>query len=379
MKRLNLTLFTLALLSIVACKQVSKQEDTTSKPAFKVEKMPFGKVGEEEITLYKLSTPSGFTVEIINYGAAIVSILAPDKNGEMGNVVLGFDSLSGYLQAGNPYFGCIAGRYANRIAKAQFKLDGTTYKLAANNGQNTLHGGLKGFDKVVWAAEESVGDSSASLMLTYLSPDGEEGYPGNLMAGVVYTVTNDNALRIQYKATTDKATPVNLTNHAYFNLGAGKTPDILGHELMLNADDYTPVDATLIPTGKIESVKGGSMDFTSAKPIGRDLAQVEGGYDHNFILNKTGNGLSLAATLYEPTSGRMMEMQTTEPAVQFYSGNFLNGGLTNEDGKTIVKHYGLCLEAQHYPDSPNQPNFPNTILKPGETYTQTTMYRFSIK
>ncbi|MBK7870211.1 MAG: galactose mutarotase [Saprospiraceae bacterium] len=380
MKRLNLNLFTImVLLTAAACKQAPKQEEMPSMPAFSIEKMPFGKVGENEITLYKLSNSSGFTVEIINYGAAIVSILAPDKNGEMGNVVLGFDSLSGYLQPGNPYFGCIAGRYANRIAKAQFTLDGATYKLAANNGPNTLHGGLKGFDKVVWNAMENASDSSASLTLTYLSPDGEEGYPGNLSAEVIYTITNDNALQIDYKATTDKATPINLTNHAYFNLAAGKTADILGHELMLTADNYTPVDATLIPTGKIESTKGGPMDFTSAKPIGKDLAQVSGGYDHNFILNKAGNDLSLAATLYEPTSGRMMEMLTTEPAVQFYSGNFLNGTLTNEDGKAIVKHYGLCLEAQHYPDSPNQANFPNTILKPGETYTQTTIYRFLTK
>lgn len=379
MKQINLTLF-LALLLILSCKnQPEQKESADSATTFTVEKKSFGIIENQPITLYKLSNKNGFAVEIINYGAAVVSILAPDKEGTLGDVVLGFDSLAGYLQEGNPYFGCIAGRYANRIANAQFTLNGETYKLSANDNQNTLHGGLKGFDKVVWNAAESTNDTSASLTLTYLSPDGEEGYPGNLSVEVIYSITNGNALKIDYKATTDKITPVNLTNHAYFNLGAGKTPDILGHELMLSASRYTPVNEVLIPTGEIREVKGGPMDFTNAKPVGRDLAQVAGGYDHNFVLNKTGNDLTLAATLYEPNSGRFMEMFTTEPAVQFYSGNFLNGTLTNKDCATIVKHYGLCLEAQHYPDSPNQPSFPDVMLEPGETYTQTTVYRFSTK
>lgn len=380
MKRLNLTLL-LATAMLFACKNEAPKEETSAdETTFSVEKTPFGEVDGQAITLYKLSDNEGFTVETINYGATVTAIRTPDKNGEMGNVALGFDSLSGYLQEDdNPYFGCIVGRYANRIANAQFTLNGETYKLNANDNQNTLHGGLKGFDKVVWRATEGTSDSSAFLTLTYLSKDGEEGYPGNLNVEVTYSITNDNALQIDYKATTDKTTPVNLTNHTYFNLGAGKAPDMLAHELMLNADRYTPVNQVLMPTGEIKEVKGGPMDFTSAKPIGRDLAQVAGGYDHNFILNKNGDDLTLAATAYEPNSGRFMEMLTTEPAVQFYSGNFLNGTLTNADGSTIVKHYGFCLEAQHYPDSPNQPDFPDVMLEPGETYTQTTIYRFSVK
>ncbi len=383
---MNRFLWLSSLLLTFACnnsntpkQETSQQPDNEIQMTFMIEKMPFGKIGDADITLYKLTNPNGFSVQIMNYGATVVSIQAPDKQGNMGDVILGYDSLSGYLQQGNPYFGCIVGRYANRIAKAQFTLDGKKYQLNANDNGNTLHGGLKGFDKVVWDAVEGKSDTGATLTLNYLSKDGEEGYPGNLSVKVIYTVTNDNALKIDYEATTDKTTPVNITNHAYFNLSAGESPTILQHELMLNADRYTPVDAQLIPTGKMESVKGGAMDFTSAKPIEKDLAQVKGGYDHNFILNKSGNELSVAATLYEPNSGRFMEMLTTEPGVQFYSGNFLNGTLTNKNGNSIPKHGGLCLEAQHFPDSPNQKNFPNVFLKPGETYTQTTMYRFSTK
>jgi len=367
-----------------ACKNEPKQDATTptadaTQSSFMIEKQPFGKVGDADITLYTLSNSNGFSVDIMNYGATIVAIHAPDKSGTMGDVVLGYDSLSGYLQRGNPYFGAIVGRYANRIAKAQFVLDGQTYQLSANNNGNTLHGGVKGFDKVVWTAQEGKSDTGATLTLTYLSKDQEEGYPGNLSVEVIYTITNDNELTLDYKATTDKTTPINLSSHAYFNLSAGQNPTILEHELMLNADRYTPVNAQLIPTGKIDPVSGGPMDFTSAKPIGRDIAQVEGGYDHNFVLKKSGNDLTLAATLYDPGSGRFMEMFTTEPAVQFYSGNFLNGSLQNKGGASIPKHGGMCLEAQHYPDSPNQAAFPNVFLKPGETYTQSTRYRFSTK
>lgn len=373
-------LWVLALVMLLGCQSEAPQEETPADTVtFSVGKSPFGELDGQPITKYTLANSTGFSVGIINYGGAVVSIETPDKAGKMGNVVLGFDDLAGYLQEGNPYFGCLVGRYANRIANAQFTLNGETYQLAANDNQNTLHGGEKGLDKVVWEASESAGENAAELKLSYLSPDGEEGYPGNLMIEVVYAVTADNELKIDYRATTDQTTPVNLTNHAYFNLGAGEASDILGHELMLNADRYTPVDEVLIPTGEIAPVAGGPMDFTSPKPIGRDIGKVPGGYDHNFILDKTTDDLSLAATLYDPGSGRFMEMFTTEPAVQFYSGNFLDGSLTNSDGKSIGKHYGMCLEAQHYPDSPNQPDFPEVMLEPDETYLQTTVYRFSVK
>jgi aldose 1-epimerase len=316
-------------------------------------------------------------VKITNYGGTVTDIITPDKNGQRGNVILSYDSLSGYRQKGNPYFGCLVGRYANRIANAKFKLDGKTYTLAANNNGNTLHGGLKGFDKVVWTAEP-VGDNS--LKLTYLSKDGEEGYPGNLQTEVVYTLTDDNELKIDYKATTDKPTVVNLTNHAYFNLSAGADSTILDHELMLKADKYTIVNDKLIPTGQHPDVKGTPMDFTTAKKIGKDIGSVKGGYDHNWVLNKTGNGLEMIGSLYHPNSGRFMEVYTTQPGIQFYSGNFLDGTLTGTaGGKKYIQHAGLCLETQHFPDSPNQPSFPTTVLKPGETYQQSTVYKFSVK
>jgi aldose 1-epimerase len=298
----------------------------------------------------------------------------------MGDVVLGYDSLSGYLQQSNPYFGCLVGRYANRIANAKFALDGKTYQLAANDHGNTLHGGLKGFDKRIWKASDINTDTVSSIKFSYDSKDGEEGYPGNLHAEVIYTLTSDNQLKIDYTATTDKATPVNLTNHCYFNLSAGADSTILDHELMLKADRYTPVNDKLIPTGKIDSVKGGPMDFTTAKKIGRDLAQVIGGYDHNWVLNKNEDVLVSIGSLYHPASGRYMEIFTTEPGIQFYSGNFLDGTLKfTRGGAKYIKHAGLCLETQHFPDSPNQPSFPNTILKPGEVYKHTTVYAFSVK
>ncbi|HMO38588.1 MAG TPA: aldose epimerase family protein [Saprospiraceae bacterium] len=376
MKQL-LPFVTLFLLVCNACKNTPTTDEA---PAFAITKKPFGKVDNADITLYKLAHANGFSVEIMNYGAAIVSIITPDKNGQPGDVVLGFDNLDDYVKPGNPYIGGIVGRYANRIAQAQFSLEGQTYQLAANDNGHSLHGGLRGFDKVVWSATEQRTDTSAMLTLRYTSPDGEEGYPGNLQVTVTYIVTNDYALRIDYQAIVDKATPVNLTNHAYFNLAAGQALDILGHELHLNAYQYTPVDATLIPTGELRPVTGGPMDFTTAKPIGKEIAMTAGGYDHNFVLNKQPEQeLSLAATLYEPGSGRFMEMYTTEPAVQFYSGNFLNGMLRGKNDEVYTLNYGLCLEAQHYPDSPNQPNFPNTILRPGETYRQTTVYRFAVR
>jgi aldose 1-epimerase len=271
----------------------------------------------------------------------------------------------------------LVGRYANRIANAKFTLDGKEYALAANNGLNTLHGGLKGFDKVIWNVKLF---NDSGLLLSYSSKDGEEGYPGSLSVDVMYSLSDDNGLKIEYAAVADKATPVNLTNHCYFNLSAGADSTILDHELMLRATQFTPVNDQLIPTGKIDTVKGNAMDFTSAKKIGKDIAQVAGGYDHNWVFQKPENRFDLVASLYHPPSGRYMEVRTTEPGIQFYSGNFLNGTLKNtRGGVKYVKHAGLCLETQHFPDSPNQPAFPNTILKPGETYQQITVYKFGTK
>ena len=337
----------------------------------------FGNFENQPVKKYTITNDSGMQVSILNYGGTVTDIITPDKEGNKGNVVLGFDSLSGYLQKGNPYFGALIGRYGNRIANARFTLDGKTYHLAANNNGNSLHGGIKGFDKVIWNAEKS-GDSS--LVLTYLSKDGEEGYPGNLNVKVVYTLTSNNGLKIDYTATTDKATPLNLTNHSYFNLSGGKDSTILNHEVMIDADKYTEVNDKLIPTGKLPDVKNTPMDFTTEKTVGKDIEQVKGGFDHNWVLNKKGNDIEKAATVYDPSSGRMMEVWTTQPGIQFYTGNFLDGSLTNTyNGVKYIKHAALCLETQHFPDSPNQPSFPNTILKPGETFHQTTIYQFSVK
>ena len=381
-------LIILFALALVACNDKTKDKEMTDKKPdvglpytkFSVIEDAYGEVDGNKITQYTLTNPNGMSVKIINYGGTVTDIMTPDKNGKMGNVVLGYDSLAGFLQTGNPYFGCLVGRYANRIANAKFTLDGKEYALAPNNDGNSLHGGTKGFDKRVWTASDINTDSVSSIKFTYDSKDGEEGYPGNLHSEVVYTLTKNNELKIEYKATTDKATPVNLTNHCYFNLSAGADSTILDHELMLKADKYTPVNDKLIPTGRIDDVKGTPMDFTAAKKIGRDLPQVTGGYDHNWVLNKSGNNLEMIASLYHPANGRYMEVYTTEPGIQFYSGNFLDGTLKNtRGGAKYIKHAGLCLETQHFPDSPNQPAFPNTILKPGETYTQTTVYKFSVK
>ncbi|MBS0029200.1 aldose epimerase family protein [Chitinophaga sp. 22321] len=359
-----------------ATKQEDKDSTSVATPVVSGPRN-FGQADGQEVLQYTLKNAGGMEVKILNYGGIITDIITADKQGQKGNVVLSYDSLSGYQQKGQPYFGALIGRYANRIANAKFKLDGKEYALAANDHGNTLHGGLKGFDKVVWTATPS-GDSS--LQLTYSSKDGEEGYPGNLQATVVYTVTPDNALQITYKATTDKATPVNLTNHAYFNLSAGKDSTILGHELSLKAGRYTPVNDKLIPTGKLDPVKGTPMDFTSPKKIGADIDKVKGGYDHNWVLDKKEGALETIATLYDPNSGRFMEVATTQPGIQFYTGNFLDGTLTNtRNGQKYVQHAALCLETQHFPDSPNQPSFPGVILKPGETFSQTTLYKFSTK
>jgi aldose 1-epimerase len=322
-------------------------------------------------------------VKIIPYGGAITSIRVPDRNGILNNVVLGFDTLADY-QTRSPYFGCITGRCANRIARARFTLDGTSYSLAANDGSNSLHGGVNGFDNQVWDATEV---NSADLRLHYLSPDGEEGYPGNLDVTVAYSLTADNGLRIDYTATTDKATIVNLTNHSYFNLAGNGAGSIHDHIVMINADRITPIDDTLIPTGELASVEGTPFDFRLPKAIApgqrssnRQIVLARG-YDHNFILNRpnwSDTSLILAARVYEPTTGRMMEVWTTEPGIQFYAGNFLDGTLVGSSGGLYRQSDGLALETQHFPDSPNQPDFPSTVLRPGDTYQTTTIYRFAV-
>lgn len=369
MKKTGFITAALALL-LTAC--------TGNKQQAGISEKPFGSFEGKEVKEYTMTNASGMEVSIINYGGAITRIITPDKNGKPGDVVLGFENLDGYLQKGNPYFGGLIGRYGNRIAKAQFKLDTTTYTLPANNGVNSLHGGDKGYDKVYWNIEKMAGDSS--LKCTYTSPDGEMGYPGTLQVEVIYTLTSANELKIDYTATTDKLTPVNLTSHAYFNLSAGTDSTILEHELMLKAAQYTPVDSTLIPTGKIDTITGSPMDFNLLKPIGREISLVPGGYDHNWVLSRKTAGLELVAKLVHAASGRVMEVYTTEPGIQFYSGNFLDGTLSNTKGHTkYVKYGALCLETQHFPDSPNQPGFPSTLLKPGDTYKQTCIYKFSVQ
>jgi aldose 1-epimerase len=338
----------------------------------------WGNFENKPVTEYTITNNNGMEVGIINYGGAITKIITPDKDGNRANITTGFETLEGYLQKENPYFGALIGRYGNRIANATFTLGGIKYNLAANNNGNNLHGGNLGYDKVYWTIEKL--STHNGLKLTYKSKDGEEGFLGNLDVEVVYTLTEDNMLTIQYKATTDKATPVNLTSHAYFNLSGEKEATILNHELMMDADKYIPVNDASIPTGNIESVKDSPMDFTTAKLIREDIDTINRGYDHNWVLNKTTKTFELAATLYHSASGRLMEVFTTEPGLQFYTGNFLDGTLTNtKNGTKYIKHAALCLEAQHFPDSPNQPSFPNTILLPTETYTQTTAYKFSIK
>lgn len=355
-----------------------------TKEKASVKKETFGKTNDgSTVDQYTLTNAAGMTAKIITYGAILTELDAPDREGKMGDVVLGFDNLKDYIER-NPHFGSTVGRVANRIAKGKFTLDGKEYTLAINNGPNSLHGGLKGFDKKVWKAEPKTTANGAAVEFSYLSKDGEESYPGNLTVTVVYTLTNDNALRIDYTATTDKATPVNLTNHSYFNLAGTKSGDVLNHELMIAADKYTPADDTLIPTGEIKPVKDTPLDFTQPRRIGERIAQLKsypgGGYDHNFVLSSAVKEEPvLAARVSEPRTGRILEMYTTEPAVQFYTGNYLNGKLTGRGGVAYQKHAGFCLEAQHFPDAVHHDNFPSIILKPGQTYRQTTIYKFSAK
>jgi len=332
------------------------------------------------VTLFTLDNNRGMTVKITNYGGIITEIRVPDRNGHPGNVVLGFAHLGDYLK-GHPFFGAIAGRVANRIARASFTLDGREYRLAPNNGSNHLHGGIRGFDKVVWQAKTlpDTGNQSA-VHLSYLSKDGDEGYPGNLQATAVYALTNGNELSVEFSATTDKPTLVNLTNHSYFNLaGSG---DVLGHELMLAAHRFTPVDNEMIPTGAIAEVKGTPLDFTTPRRIGECIAQLKpnpGGYDHNFVVDSRGKEFALAARVSEPQTGRVLEVHTTEPGVQLYTGNFLDGSLTSIGGLLCRQHAGFCLETQHFPDAVHHPNFPSVILRPGEVYRTKTAFRFSVE
>lgn len=350
----------------------------------KIKKHKYGVLSNgEEVSLYTLVNDNGLRTSITNYGGIVVSLETPDREGNLGDVVLGYDNLDDY-ELRNPYFGCLVGRYGNRIANAQFTLEGTTYTLAQNNGNNHLHGGLKGFDKKVWASKAKETKDGPALVLTCVSPDMEEGYPGTLSVKVVYTLTNDNALKIDYTATTDKKTVLNLTNHSYFNLSCGKSATILDHTMMLNADQFTPVNVEVIPTGEIQSVSNTPLDFHSPTPIGdrinEDDTQLKygGGYDHNWIVNGTAGKLRLAAKVYDNSSGRVMKVLTTEPAIQFYAGNMLPS-ITGKNGAQYQVRGGLCLETQHYPDSPNQPNFPTTALESDDTYRSTTMYKFSAK
>lgn len=333
---------------------------------------------------YTLRNGNGMEVKVSNYGARITSIRVPDRNGKTADVVLGYDSAEAYINAlKHPYFGATVGRCCGRIAGAQFKLDGRTYQLAANNGANHLHGGRVGFDKVIWKTEMA---ERGRVRLAYLARDGEEGYPGNLQVTVTFSLNPDNELRIDYAASTDRKTPVNLTNHTYFNLKGEGRGDVLGHELMIHAANFTPLNSALIPTGEIRPVAGTPLDFTQSKPIGRDIAVPDEqlilahGYDHNFVLDDGGKeGLRSAAEVYEPESGRILEVLTTEPGLQLYTGNFLAGDLKGKSGRPYVRRGGLCLETQHFPDSPNQPSFPNTILKPGESWRSTTVFRFGVR
>ena len=343
-----------------------------------VRKELFGRLPDgTAVDIYTLTNKAGLEARIMTYGAILVSLKTPDRAGALADVNLGFDSLEGYLGT-HPYFGAIIGRYGNRIAKARFTLDGAEYRLAVNNNENTLHGGLKGFDKVVWTAEPVRGEKGAGLKLTYLSKDGEEGYPGNLAVTVVYTLMDADELEIRYEATTDKPTVLNLTNHAYWNLKGEGRGDILGHVLRIEADRITAVDSpvNLIPTGEIAPVAGTPFDFTAPHAIGERIAAVEGGYDHNFVLRSGGGTLALAARVEEPESGRVMEVWTDQPAIQLYTGNFLDGSVVGKGGKAYKKHYAFCLETQHYPDSPNHPNFPSTVLRPGETFRSVSVYKF---
>ncbi len=371
-----------------ACSQPQPQAppaSTSSPPAPKanVTTSSFGKLPDgTAVDLFTLTNAKGTKLRVTNYGGIITSLEVADRKGQLGDVVLGHETLEGYVKA-HPYFGAIVGRYGNRIAKGRFTIDETTYKLAVNNGPNHLHGGLKGFDKVVWKATPFEREGEVGVIFTHVSPDGDEGYPGRLDARVTYALNDANELAIDYHAKTDKATHVNLTQHSYFNLAGDGSGDVLGHELTLNADRYTPVDATLIPTGTLAPVDGTPFDFRKPTAIGAriDAAHPQikhgGGYDHNFVTNRTGGEMALVARVREAGTGRVMEVRSTEPGVQFYTGNFLDGSITGKAGHVYGKRTGFCLETQHFPDSPNQPSFPSTLLRPDGEYKTRTVFAFS--
>jgi aldose 1-epimerase len=363
-------------------------ENKETPKTARVKQESFGKTADgREAKVFTLTSAKGGEARLTDYGATLVSLKMPDRSGKSDEIVLGFDSIEGYTneayQKANPYLGAIAGRYANRIAKAKFKLGETEYKLAANNGANSLHGGKVGFDKVFWTGREVPAENGAAVEFTYLSKDGEEGFPGNLTSKVIYTLTDNNELKIDYTATTDKETIVNLTHHSYFNLAGTGSGDILKHKLQILADKFTPIDKDSIPLAGLKAVEGTPFDFRQAKEIGKDIEandeQIKNGkgYDHNFVLNGEAGKMRPAATVTEEGSGRVMEVMTTEPGIQLYTGNFLDGSLKNKNGATFNQRTGFCLETQHYPDSPNRPDFPSTVLKPGDTYRTSTVYKFS--
>lgn len=374
--------FALMCMILVACQPTEQGTGTDTKPEPSIVRTNAGFSPEGPALLYTLTNSNGIQAGITDYGATLVSLKTPDKNGNISEITLGFDSLEGYVGV-HPYFGSTIGRYGNRIGGGEFSIDGQSYSLPTNNGPNHLHGGNKGFNRVMWEAREIKQSDGVGVELTYTSQDGEEGYPGTLEVTTTYLLTNDDELHMTYQARTDKATIVNLTNHTYFNLaGKGK---ILDHELTLNADHFTPVDETLIPTGEIRPVEGTPFDFRTAKAIGSEIdAEDEQmgfgrGYDHNYVLNKEGEDMSLAASVYEASSGRILEVYTEEPGVQFYTGNFLDGTVTGRANRTYEHRSGFCLETQHFPDSPNKADFPSTVLKPGEKYNTHTYWRFSTK
>jgi aldose 1-epimerase len=377
------TCLTLILATLCATCLLGCATTTSSESKSPLSHQPFGKAKDgTPVDLFTLRNSHGVEAKISNYGGIVVSLKVPDRGGKMGDVVLGYDNLEGYLKE-TPYFGALVGRYGNRIAKGKFTLNGQQYTLATNNGPNALHGGLKGFDKVVWEPKILATPSGTALELHYLSKDGEEGYPGNLSVTAVYTLTDDNALKLEYTATTDKDTVLNLTHHSYFNL-AGKG-DILSHEVMIDADKFTPVDSMLIPTGELRSVEGTPLDFRKSTVIGARINQDDeqmklgGGYDHNFIINKPLGALGVCARVYDPSSGRVLEVSSTEPGMQFYTGNFLSGTIKGKGGWVYQKRNAFCMEPQHYPDSPNHPEFPSAVLKAGQTFKSTIIYKLSVR
>ena len=376
---LKLISASLGAAALVGCANVSQ----VPAPMASITRQQFGEPQNGiAVDLFTLRNKKGVEAAICNYGGLVISLKVPNRAGRFGDVVLGYDKLADYIKD-TPYFGAMIGRYGNRIAKGKFTLDGKEYTLAVNNGPNALHGGLKGFDKMVWEPKILARSEGPSLQLRYTSKDGEEGYPGNLSVTAVYTLTDDNALKLEYTATTDKDTVINLTQHSYFNL-AGKG-DILNHSVMIPADKFTPVDSTLIPTGELKPVEGTPFDFRTPTPIGARIGQDDeqlkfgGGYDHNWVINKPMGKLGLMARVFEPTSGRVLEVLSTEPGLQFYTGNFLDGKLTGKGGWVYQRRNAFCMEPQHYPDSPNQPNFPSVVLKPGQVYKNTIVFKFSLR